>query len=80
MCGQAVEPERDPVSDDTEHVRQIALDPERAVDTTGCGDTFHGAFLHAYVSGMSLSEAARLAAKVASKNAQAMGGLAFTNP
>ncbi|QEF98979.1 5-dehydro-2-deoxygluconokinase [Stieleria maiorica] len=56
---------------------QEAISPERAVDTTGCGDTYHGAFLHGYVSGLAIRQAARFAAEVASQNARRLGGLAF---
>ncbi|MEL6110695.1 MAG: carbohydrate kinase family protein [Planctomycetota bacterium] len=54
---------------------QEAIDSASAVDTTGCGDTFHGAFLHAINRGATAVEAAALAARVASLNAQSMGGL-----
>jgi sugar/nucleoside kinase (ribokinase family) len=56
---------------------QPALDVDHAVDTTGCGDTYHGAFLHAYAGGQAFEDAARLAAKVAAANAQGIGALAF---
>ncbi|MCS7467498.1 carbohydrate kinase family protein [Stieleria sp. ICT_E10.1] len=58
-----------------------AVSPELAIDTTGCGDTFHGAFLHGYARGQGIRRAAELAARVASENARRLGGLAFaTNP
>ncbi len=46
----------------------------RAVDTTGAGDAYHGAFLHGIVSGMDLSECALLAAAVAAMNVRKRGG------
>ncbi|MEO1530307.1 MAG: carbohydrate kinase family protein [Planctomycetota bacterium] len=54
---------------------QPAIDTQDAIDTTGCGDSFHGAFLHGLVSGMGVRESAALAAKVASVNARSIGGL-----
>ncbi|QDV44388.1 2-dehydro-3-deoxygluconokinase [Stieleria neptunia] len=60
---------------------QPAISPELAIDTTGCGDTYHGAFLHGYVRGHGTRQAAELAARVASENARRLGGLAFaTSP
>lgn len=54
-----------------------AVSPELAVDTTGCGDTYHGAFLHALAQGDSVRDAAAFAAKIASANARSIGALAF---
>lgn len=39
---------------------------QKAVDTTGCGDVFAGAFIYAHLSGASHSEAAQTAADLAS--------------
>lgn len=58
-------------------IRLGALNPERAIDTTGCGDTFHGGFLHGHVQGMSIGDCAQLATQVASRNARRMGAFAF---
>lgn len=44
------------------------------VDTTGCGDSYHGAFLFGLIKGMTLRECARLASAVAALNAQQLGG------
>ncbi|WP_182868288.1 carbohydrate kinase family protein [Rhodopirellula sp. JC639] len=65
------------VGRDGARFHQQAISPERAIDTTGCGDTYHGAFLHGYVRGLTIQQAARLAAEVASDNARRLGGLAF---
>ena len=43
-------------------------------DTTGCGDVYHGTFLHAIESGTSVNEAARMASGAGSMNASALGG------
>ena len=43
-------------------------------DTTGCGDVYHGTFLHAIESGTSVNEAARMASGAGSMNATALGG------
>ena len=37
----------------------------KAIDTNGCGDTFHGAFVTAYVSGKTVKECCEFASKVA---------------
>jgi len=44
------------------------------VDTTGCGDTNHGAFLFGLASGWPLRECARLASRVAAENCRFLGG------
>lgn len=44
------------------------------VDTTGCGDSYHGAFLYGLVQGMPLKQAAEIASAVAAMNAQTLGG------
>jgi sulfofructose kinase len=46
----------------------------RVVDTTGCGDSYHGAFLFGLLRGMSLRETAALASAVAALNSQHLGG------
>ncbi|HTP63878.1 MAG TPA: PfkB family carbohydrate kinase [Geobacteraceae bacterium] len=46
----------------------------KAVDTTGAGDAFHGAFLHGLVTGLDLKECADLAAAVAAMNTGKLGG------
>lgn len=44
------------------------------VDTTGCGDAYHGAFLFGLARGLSLEETAALASAVAALNSQHLGG------
>lgn len=44
------------------------------VDTTGCGDSYHGAFLFGLVKGLGLKQTAALASAVAALNSQALGG------
>jgi sugar/nucleoside kinase (ribokinase family) len=48
--------------------------PVRVVDTTGCGDCYHGAFLSGLIQGLDLPSAARLASAAAALNAQSLGG------
>ncbi|TWT70969.1 5-dehydro-2-deoxygluconokinase [Crateriforma conspicua] len=56
---------------------QPAFSVDKVVDTTGCGDVFHGAFLAAIARGQDPKSASRCAAHVAAINATAVGGLAF---
>lgn len=44
------------------------------VDTTGCGDVFHGAFLHGWLCGWDLPGCAEFASRLAAKNAEGLGG------
>lgn len=53
---------------------QPAFPVAEVVDTTGCGDVFHGAFLFALLRGDGPREAARLASAAAALNAGALGG------
>jgi len=46
----------------------------KTVDTTGCGDSYHGAFLFGLLRGMKLAEVAALASAVAALNSQYLGG------
>ncbi len=50
--------------------------PVAAVDTTGAGDVFHGAFLYARSQGWDLRPSLRLAAATASLKCRALGGRA----
>ena len=50
--------------------------PVDAVDTTGAGDVFHGAFLAGYLDGMELRENIRFASAVAALKCTKMGGRA----
>lgn len=53
---------------------QPAYPVETVVDTTGCGDVFHGAFLFAYIQDWTLKECAIFASAAAAINATALGG------
>jgi ribokinase len=48
--------------------------PVRAVDTTGAGDAFHGAFLYGMLQGWDLRRVARFANAVAAINCRTLGG------
>jgi sugar/nucleoside kinase (ribokinase family) len=47
-----------------------------AVDSTGAGDVFHGAFLHAYLKTRSVERAARFANVTAARKCEGMTGRA----
>ncbi|MEZ5385164.1 MAG: PfkB family carbohydrate kinase [Prosthecobacter sp.] len=53
---------------------QPAFAAEPLVDTTGCGDVYHGAFLHGWMSGWPLERCTEYASRLAAKNAQGLGG------
>ena len=61
-------------SSDGEVFHQSAYPVESVVDTTGCGDAFHGGFLYAFSHGWSLRESAAFASAVAAINATGLGG------
>jgi len=48
--------------------------PVDAVDTTGCGDAFHGGYIFGLLQGMSLTDRLRYAAAVAALKTRALGG------
>lgn len=48
--------------------------PVAAVDTTGCGDVFHGGYLFGLLQGWGLPEIVRFAAACAALKARALGG------
>jgi sugar/nucleoside kinase (ribokinase family) len=54
--------------------------PAKAVDTTGAGDCFAGAFLAATALGMNYAESARLANAVGAMNVEAIGASAGVRP
>lgn len=56
------------------HFHQPAFEAEPLIDTTGCGDVFHGAFLHGWLSQWPLERCAEHASRVAAKNAEGPGG------
>lgn len=59
--------------DGTRH-HQPAFPAEPVVDTTGCGDVFHGAFLHGWLSGWPAVDCVAYAARLAARNAEGLGG------
>ncbi|MFM2167548.1 MAG: hypothetical protein RIS79_1919 [Verrucomicrobiota bacterium] len=59
--------------DGFEH-HQPAFMAHPVVDTTGCGDVYHGAFLHGWISQWPLERCAEHASHVAAKNAEGLGG------
>ena len=58
------------------HFHQAAFVSPRLVDTTGCGDVFHGAFLAGVLRGDSLEGCARFASASAALSACGLGGRA----
>jgi len=59
---------------DGDRFHQPALPAGPVVDTTGCGDVFHGAFLQSRARGEDWRSCARFAAAAAAHNATALGG------
>lgn len=59
---------------DGDAFHQPAFAVKEVIDTTGCGDVYHGAFLHALDSGASYRDAARLGSAAGALNASALGG------
>ena len=57
-----------------ETFHQPAFEANPTVDTTGCGDVFHGAFLFGWLQKWPLREMATFAAKLAAETAQGLGG------
>ena len=57
-----------------EEFHQPAFPADPVVDTTGCGDVFHGVFLAARSRGHDWQGCARFASLAASQNASALGG------
>jgi sulfofructose kinase len=62
------------LSKDGNRFHQPAYDIGHAVDTTGAGDAYHGAFLHGIVSGLDVRGCAELASAVAAMNTLELGG------
>ena len=63
--------------EDQEPFHQPAFLVEDIEDTTGCGDVYHGTFLHAIESGIPVNEAARMASAAGAMNAKALGGRGY---
>lgn len=57
-----------------EHFHQPAFSIENVVDTTGCGDVYHGVFLLFLSRGFTLKQSAEYASAAAAINAQYIGG------
>ncbi len=57
-------------------VRRLPAFPVRAVDTTGAGDIFHGAFAYGVLQGWALSRTVRFAAMAAALSVARPGGRA----
>lgn len=57
-----------------ERFSQPAIRATRVVDTTGCGDVFHGAFLYHLSQGLCPSSCAERAAIMAARNCEGLGG------
>lgn len=53
---------------------QPACPASAVVDTTGCGDVYHGAFLHGWLERWPARQCADFASRLASKNAEGLGG------
>ncbi|TDU70622.1 sugar/nucleoside kinase (ribokinase family) [Prosthecobacter fusiformis] len=53
---------------------QPAYSAATLVDTTGCGDVYHGAFLHGWLEGWSAEQCADFASRIAAQNAEGLGG------
>lgn len=60
-----------------DHWHQSADVMGNAVDTTGCGDVFHGAFLAELIRGKDFQECSRFASQIAGRNTLGLGALAF---
>ena len=57
-----------------EHFHQPAFPASPVVDTTGCGDIFHGALLHGWLQRWPLRKTAEFASKLAAETAKGLGG------
>ena len=65
------------LADDRTRFHQPAFPVSAVIDTTGCGDVFHGAFLAAVIRGESWSHCARFASAAAAMAATALGGRGY---
>lgn len=57
-----------------ENFHQPAFAANPLIDTTGCGDVFHGAFLHGWLQDWPIRKCAEFASKMAAANAEGLGG------
>jgi len=57
-----------------EMFHQPAYSAAKTIDSTGCGDVFHGAFLHGYLSRWQIRRCSDFASRLASINASGLGG------
>lgn len=53
---------------------QPAFKADPLVDSTGCGDVYHGGFLHGWLCGWELPMCAEFASRLAARNAEGLGG------
>jgi len=60
----------------TRRAESIPAARVRAIETTGAGDVFNGAFLAAFLDGRSLRECARAGNRAAARSTRGLGGLA----
>jgi sugar/nucleoside kinase (ribokinase family) len=58
----------------SEPFHQPAYPQADLIDTTGCGDTYHGAFLFGLARNLPLAECAALASELAAQNCRFLGG------
>jgi sugar/nucleoside kinase (ribokinase family) len=63
-------------ADDPTRIRHLPAYPVEVVDTTGCGDVFHGAYAAALARGCGVEERIRFASAAAALKATAPGGQA----
>ena len=56
-------------------IHQPAFPFPKTADTTGCGDSYHGAFLVGLLKGFTVEKAATIASAVAAMNSQGLGGI-----
>jgi sulfofructose kinase len=61
-------------SEDGADVQHIPAFEVQAIDTTGCGDVFHGAYMAELAHGKSIEEALRVASAAAAITATRVGG------
>ncbi len=59
---------------DGSYLHQPAFSASPMIDTTGCGDVYHGWFLHGWLQGWPAEKCAEIASRRAALNAQQLGG------